>query len=119
MKEEDYYDLKRRLASEMIDKFIEHNGVDFRGRIAEIEVSTPMTINHYVGAWKGTIYGYRHSMKNHIIGRRTMDEHEHYIKGLEFAGAHAVVGDGQAPQVKNGRLAAKAVLTAMAEKEGK
>ena len=77
-----------------------------------------MTINHYVGAWKGTIYGYRHSMKNHIIGRREMDKNEHYIKGLEFAGAHAVVGDGQAPQIKNGRLAAKAVLTAMQEKEG-
>ena len=61
-------------ANEMIDKFIEHNGVDFRDRIAEIEVSTPMTISHYVGAWKGAIYGYRHSMKNHIIGRRTMDE---------------------------------------------
>ena len=119
VKEEDYYDLKRRLASEMIEKFIEHNGVDFRDRIAEIEVSTPMTINHYVGAWKGTIYGYRHSMKNHLIGRRTMDANEHYIKGLEVGGADAVVGDGQAPQVKDGRLAAKAVLNAMAEKEGK
>jgi prolycopene isomerase len=117
VKEEDYYDLKRRLASEMIDKFIEANGVDFRDRIAEIEVSTPMTISHYVGAWKGAIYGYRHSMKNHIIGRRTMDENEHYIEGLEFAVAHAVVGDGQAPQIKNGRLAAKAVLTAMQKKE--
>ena len=46
-----------------------------------------------------------------------MDENEHYIEGLEFAGAHAVVGDGQAPQIKNGRLAAKAVLTAMQKKE--
>ena len=117
VKEEDYYDLKRRLAAEMIDKFIEHNGVDFRDRIAEIEVSTPMTISHYVGAWKGVIYGYRHAMKNHIVGRRSMDENEHYIEGLEFAGAHAVVGDGQAPQIKNGRLAAKAVLTAMQKKE--
>ena len=118
VREEDYYDLKRRLASEMIDKFIEANGVDFRDRIAEIEVSTPVTISHYVGAWKGSIYGYSHSMDNHIVAKRTMESEEHFIKGLEFAGAHAVVGDGQAPQVKNGRLAAKNVLNAMKQKEG-
>ena len=116
--EEEYHDLKRRLASEMIDKFIEKNGVDFRKNITEIEVSTPITISHYVGAWKGSIYGYTHSMDNHVIARKSMIEEDHFIDGLEFAGAHAVVGDGQAPQIKNGRLAAKAVLTDMAKKEG-
>lgn len=117
VKEEDYLDLKRRLASEMIDKFIEKNGVDFRGNIAEIEVSTPVTISHYVGAWKGSIYGYSHSMDNHIVAKRTMEPEEHFIQGLEFAGAHAVAGDGQAPQIKNGRLAAKGVLKAMAKQK--
>ena len=118
IKEEEYYDLKRRLASEMIDKFIEMNGVDFRDRIAEIEVSTPVTISHYVGAWKGIIYGYSHSMDNHIVAKRAMEAEEHFIKGLEFAGAHAVVGDGQAPQIKNGRLAAKNILAGMKNGEG-
>ncbi|MBQ9685716.1 MAG: FAD-dependent oxidoreductase [Oscillospiraceae bacterium] len=117
VKEEEYYDLKRRLASEMIGKFIEANGVDFRSRIAEIEVSTPITISHYVGAWKGSIYGYSHSMDNHIVAKRTMEEEDHFIKGLEFAGAHALAGDGQAPQIKNGRLAAKGVLKDMKKKE--
>ena len=115
--EEEYYDLKRRLASEMIDKFIEQNGVDFRSRIAEIEISTPITISHYVGAWKGCIYGYSHSMDNHIVAKKTMEPEEHYIRGLEFAGAHAVAGDGQAPQIKNGRLAAKGVLKDMEKKK--
>ena len=113
IKEEEYYDLKRRLASEMIDKFIEANGVDFRSRIAEIEVSTPVTISHYVGAWMGSIYGYSHSMDNHVVARKTMEPEEKFIKGLEFAGAHAMVGDGQAPQIKNGRRAALAVVEAM------
>ena len=115
VKEEEYYDLKRRLASEMIDKFIEANGVDFRSRIAEIEVSTPVTMSHYVGAWKGSIYGYSHSMDNHVVARKTMEPEEKFIKGLEFAGAHAMVGDGQAPQIKNGRRAAQAVVEAMAK----
>jgi len=50
VKEEEYYDLKRRLANEMMEQFIKISGVDFRSRIAEIEISTPMTISHYVGA---------------------------------------------------------------------
>ena len=62
VKEEEYYDLKRRLANEMMEQYIKIGGVDFRGRIAEIEVSTPMTISHYVGAWKGSIF----SMDNHV-----------------------------------------------------
>ena len=96
---------------------IKIGGVDFRGRIAEIEVSTPMTISHYVGAWKGSIYGYSHSMDNHVVAKKAMMAEDHFIDGLEFAGAHAVAGDGQGPQITNGRAAAKAVLDAMAAKE--
>ena len=117
VKEEEYYDLKRRLANEMMEQYIKIGGVDFRGRIAEIEVSTPMTISHYVGAWKGSIYGYSHSMDNHVIAKKAMMAEDHFIDGLEFAGAHAVAGDGQGPQITNGRAAAKAVLDAMAAKE--
>ena len=117
VKEEEYYDLKRRLANEMMEQYIKIGGVDFRGRIAEIEVSTPMTISHYVGAWKGSIYGYSHSMDNHVVAKKTMMAEDHFIDGLEFAGAHAVAGDGQGPQITNGRAAAKAVLDAMAAKE--
>ena len=117
VKEEEYYDLKRCLANEMMEQYIKIGGVDFRGRIAEIEVSTPMTISHYVGAWKGSIYGYSHSMDNHVVAKKAMMAEDHFIDGLEFAGAHAVAGDGQGPQITNGRAAAKAVLDAMAAKE--
>lgn len=117
VKEEEYYDLKRRLANEMIEEYIKVGGVDFRSRIAEIEVSTPMTISHYVGAWKGSIYGYSHSMDNHVIAKKAMMAEDHFIEGLEFAGAHGVAGDGQGTQITNGRAAAKGVLDAMAKKE--
>ena len=109
VKEEDYFDLKRRLASEMIDECIKITKVDFRPRITEIEVTTPMTVSHYVGAWKGNIYGYLHSMEDHAVARLQMKEKDHFIDGLEFAGAHGMSGDGMGPQITNGRAAAKAV----------
>ena len=119
VKEEDYYDLKRRLASEMIDECIKITKVDFRPRITEIEIYTPMTIAHYVGAWKGNIYGYSHSLSDHAVARLQMKEQDHFIDGLEFAGAHGISGDGMGPQITNGRAAAKAILEDLEKKEAK
>ena len=116
--EEEYHGLKRRLASEMIDSCIKVTGVDFRPRIMEIEVSTPMTIAHYVGAWKGSIYGYSHSMDDHVAARLQMKEEDRFIKGLSFAGAHGISGNGMSPQITNGRAAAKDILDDLAKKEG-
>ena len=117
VKEEDYYDLKRRLANEMMDEYIKISGIDFKGRIAEIEIATPMTISHYVGAWKGSIYGYSHSLDDHVVARLQMKDEDHFIDGLEFAGAHGISGDGMGPQITNGRAAAKAVLDDMEKKK--
>ena len=121
VKKEDYLDLKRRLAGEMMERYIkEVSHVDFRERISEIEISTPMTISHYVGAWKGSIYGYSHSMDDHVVARLQMVNEDKFIDGLEFAGAHAIDGDGMGPQITNGRAAAKFVLDDMARaKEGR
>ena len=115
--EEEYYDLKRRLANEMMEEYIKISGVDFRKNIVEIEVETPMTIAHYVGAWKGNIYGYSHSLADHAVARLQMKEEDHFIEGLEFAGAHGMSGDGMGPQITNGRAAAKGVLDDLAKKE--
>ncbi|MBR5741384.1 MAG: hypothetical protein IKX91_02405, partial [Firmicutes bacterium] len=108
--EEEYHDLKRRLANEMIEECLKVTKVDFRDRICEIEISTPMTIAHYVGAWKGNIYGYSHSLSDHAVARLGMKADDHYIDGLEFAGAFGMSGDGMGPQITNGRAAAKAIL---------
>ena len=109
VQETDYLDLKRRLANEMMEEYIKISGVDFRKNIVELEVTTPMTIAHYVGAWKGSIYGYSHRMEDHAVARLQMKEQDHFIQGLEFAGAHGMSGDGMGPQITNGRAAAKAV----------
>ena len=122
VKEEEYYDLKRRLANEMMETYIREVGhIDFRKNIEEIEISTPVTVSHYVGAWKGQIYGYAHRMADHAVARLGMKEEDHFIEGLEFAGAHGMSGDGMGPQITNGRAAAKAVREDLQkkEKEGK
>ncbi|MBQ2057026.1 MAG: NAD(P)/FAD-dependent oxidoreductase, partial [Oscillospiraceae bacterium] len=81
--EESYFDFKRRLANEMIEKYLRHTGVpDFRDKIVEIEVETPMTVAHYVGAWKGSIYGYSHSLSDHAVARLQMKEEDKFIEGL-------------------------------------
>ena len=110
LKEEDYFDLKRRLANEMMEECIKITGVDFRPNITEIEIETPVTISHYVGAWKGSIYGYTHSMDNHAVARLGMKHEDHFIQGLEFACATGMSGNGMGPAVTNGRAAAKAIL---------
>ena len=91
--------------------------MDFRPNITEIEVTTPMTISHYLGAWKGNIYGFLHVLDDHAVARLQMKEQDHFIEGLEFAGAHGMSGDGMGPQITNGRAAAKAVREDLEKKK--
>ena len=101
----------------MISEYEQMSGINLHDHIVEIEVSTPVTISHYVGAWKGSIYGYSHSIDDHAVARLQMKEDDHYIDGLEFAGAFAISGNGMGPAVTNGRAAAKAVFEDL-EKKG-
>ena len=117
VKEEDYFDLKERLGAQMIAEYEKITGINLHDHIVEIEVSTPVTISHYVGAWKGSIYGYSHSIDDHAVARLQMKEDDHYIEGLEFAGAFAISGNGMGPAVTNGRAAAKGIFEDL-EKKG-
>ena len=115
--EEEYYDFKRKMASEMISEYERVTGINIHDHIVEIEVSTPVTIAHYVGAWKGSIYGYSHSIDDHVVARLQMSENENFIEGLAFAGAHSISGDGMGPAITNGRAAAKEVIESVRKKE--
>ena len=114
---EDYDRVKHEVAKQLIDDMSEYFGVDLLDHVLEIVIETPMTIAHYTGMWNGCIYGYAHTMSDHIVARLQTAEEEHFIEGLEFAGAHQISGDGMGPAVTNGRKAAKNVLDAMAGKE--
>ncbi len=119
VKEEDYPALKRKLAAEMIANYEKNTGINIHDHIVEIEVETPITVAHYVGAWKGSIYGYAHCMDDHAVARLQMKAEDHFIRGLEFAGAHGMSGNGMGPAVTNGRAAAKGILEAEAAKNKK
>jgi phytoene dehydrogenase-like protein len=117
VKADDYFALKRQIARTMIESISQKLGVNLFDHILEVEVETPMTIAHYTSDYRGGIYGYSHSMDDHIVARLQMSEDENYIGGLAFSGAHAISGDGMAPVITNGRKAAKTLLDMMA-KEG-
>ena len=67
-------------------------------------------------------YPHRHQGRSRR-GRRCLDRRrgsaytDHFIDGLEFAGAHGMSGDGMGPQITNGRAAAKAVKEDMEKKK--
>ena len=112
---DDYDRVKHEVASQMIDMMNKYLGFDLREHILECVIETPMTIAHYTGMWNGCIYGYLHSMDDHIVARLQTAEEEHFIDHLEFAGAHQISGNGMGPAVTNGRKAAKNVLDTMAK----
>jgi prolycopene isomerase len=107
--------MKKKNAEYFIRMESERLGVDLKEHILEIVIETPVTIAHYTGAYRGSVYGYMHTMDDHIVARLQMSENENFIKGLAFAGAHQISGDGMGPAVTNGRKAAKIILDQMEE----
>ena len=114
----DEYDrVKHEVAKQMIDDMSKYYGVNLLDHVLEIVIETPMTVAHYTGMWNGCIYGYAHTMEDHMVARLQTAEEEKFFDGLEFAGAHQIAGDGMGPAVTNGRKAAKNVLDDMKKKE--
>ena len=107
---DDYDRVKHAVAEQVIEDMNQYLGVRLQDHILEIVIETPMTIAHYANAWNGCIYGYAHTMEDHIVARLQTAEEEKFIEGLEFSGAHQISGDGMGPAVTNGRKAAKNVL---------
>ena len=116
---DDYDRVKHEVARQMIDTMSDYLGVNLLDHILEIVIETPMTVAHYTGMWNGCIYGYAHTMEDHIVARLQTAEAERFIRHLEFSGAHQISGDGMGPAVTNGRKAAKNVLDTMAEEAAK
>ncbi|MBR2768031.1 MAG: NAD(P)/FAD-dependent oxidoreductase [Solobacterium sp.] len=115
---DDYYDMKRTIAKQMIDKVSHRLGVNLLDHVVEIEIESPMTITHYTGMYKGGIYGYQHSMNNSVVGRLEDVEREQYIKGLVSCASHQLVGDGMACNINNGKIASTMILEEMKKEAG-
>ncbi len=117
VKAEDYDRVKHEVAKQMIGDMSAYLGVNLLDHVLECVIETPMTIARYTGAWNGCIYGFAHTMEDHIVARLQTAEEEKFIEGLEFSGAHQISGDGMGPAVTNGRKAAKNVLDDIAKKK--
>ena len=107
---ENYEDYKQKNIDYFLDEESKRLGIDLRKHIIDMVVETPITISHYTDAYFGNIYGYQHKMNNHVVARNQQAKDEHFIKGLAFAGAHQVSGDGMAPAFSNGVRAALEIL---------
>ncbi|MGI5989861.1 MAG: phytoene desaturase family protein [Lachnospiraceae bacterium] len=114
---DNYFEIKRKTAAQMIDQVSRRLGVNLRDHIVEIEIETPVTIAHYTGSYRGGIYGYQHNMQNSIVARLSDIKRDTFIRGLVSCGSHQLAGDGMAVNVTNGRIAAMQILAEMKEAE--
>jgi hypothetical protein len=115
---DDYDRVKHEIADQLVEDMSGYLGFDLKDHILECVIETPMTVARYTGMWNGCIYGYAHTMEDHIVARLQTADAEHFVDHLEFSGAHQISGDGMGPAVVNGWKAAKNVLDTM-EKEAK
>lgn len=113
---ENYNTIKREISKAMIKNMGEVLGVNLFDHIEEIETATPVTIARYTGSWNGSIYGYEHRTWDSFTSRLDSEDEEKYVKGLEFAGAHASTGNGFAYCIKSGKKAANAILMQMKDR---
>lgn len=120
VKADDYFNVKRKYAKELIDHVSKYLGVNLLDHVVEIEVETPVTISHYSGQYRGGVYGYQHSMDDSVVARLDSYGKEHYVKNLTWASSATLAGNGMAVNINNGRIAAQVVDEwEKEEKEGK
>ena len=108
--ETNYFQTKYKLADQIIEIESKRLGVNLKEHIENCIIESPISIAHYVGAFQGSIYGYKHAMNDSVVARNFMEDDECYIDGLFFTGAHQLMGDGMAPCIGNGEHAATQVL---------
>ena len=108
-------DLKDKIAERFIDNFEQATGIKIKDSIEEIEVATPLTYAHYTSAPAGTIYGYYTAGLDNMMARLTTMYDESPLKGLRFAGGHAMRSSGYNSSYLSGDLVAKLTMGDMKE----
>jgi len=100
--ENNYFEIKEKLAKTLITTFEEGTNVKISDYIEEIEVATPLTFARYTGHPDGTIYGYMAESLDNLFPRIVNEERENYIKGLRFCGGFASRLSGYSSTYLNG-----------------
>ena len=117
LNESNYYSLKEKIASKLINRFEESLGVNIKDDIEEIEISSPVTYSKYNSSPDGCIYGYMLSNSDSVISRMTNRDEDNKVNGLRFCGSYSYYGHGYDSTYLNGNEIANMTLKDI-EKEG-
>lgn len=111
--EDNYMDLKRRAAKQMIEDYEHCTGISIMPYIEEIEIASPVTYAHYTAAPQGIIYGYLPAAWDSLMPRLMTMNKEEPIKGLRFSGGYAIRQIGFSSSYVCGDMVARQVLEDM------
>ena len=107
---EQYFAMKEKIGSKMIEKFERGTGTDIRSYIEEIEIATPQTFVRYTGAYGGNVYAWEPDPWDSIIPRAMAEQKERYVHGLYLASGYGYRAHGYSGAVLGGQKAAKDAL---------
>lgn len=104
---QEYVRTKEEVASRMIDRFEQDTGAKIRDAIEEVSIATPMTYARYCGHPERVIYGYESQYWDGVMPRLQMMAEDHRIRGLRFAGGHAMRLSGFSSAYFSGDIAGR------------
>ena len=84
--QQEYHQVKEKVATAMIERFEQATGVNIRDHIEELAIATPQTYARYCGHPQGTIYGYESQYYDGLMNRIQMVEEDHCVEGLRIGG---------------------------------
>ena len=105
--EKNYFELKDKIASEIINTFEEATGIKIKPYIEEIEIATPVTFARYGGHPDGVIFGYKSTGLDNSLPRYLSIENENFVPNLRFCGGFDIYCSGYNATYLSGDLAAK------------
>ncbi len=108
--EKNYFDMKSKIATRMIEAFERTTGIVITPYIEEIEIATPITFARYGGHPDGVIYGYKATGMDNLIPRLLSLEEENYIPNLRFCGGFDALLSGYSSAYLSGEMVAKLTL---------
>lgn len=108
--EENYFELKERIARKFIETFEKTLNVDIINSIEEIEIATPVTFARYANAPNGAIYGYKTANLDNLLPRLMGMYSEDYISGLRFCGGSSMRSSGYSSSYVSGEIVALLTL---------
>ena len=108
--EKNYFEMKDKIAEDIIDDFEVTTGIVIKPYIEEIEIKTPVTYAKYFDTPDGVIFGYKATGMDNYLPRMISLDEENYIKNLRFCGGFDVKLSGYCGTYLSGDLAARLTL---------